>query len=115
MIEPTESESLRELDQFCDAMIAIREEIREIESGSADRKDNVLKNAPHTLARVTADEWPHAYSRAKAAFPADWTRDSKFWPAVARVESAYGDRNLVCSCPPADAYADAPIIGVAAE
>ncbi|MEO7503448.1 MAG: aminomethyl-transferring glycine dehydrogenase [Gemmatimonadaceae bacterium] len=107
MIEPTESESKAELDRFCDAMIAIREEIREIESGSADRKDNVLKNSPHTLERVTADEWSHAYTRERAAFPAAWTRESKFWPAVARVESAYGDRNLICSCLPADAYADA--------
>jgi glycine dehydrogenase len=106
MIEPTESESKPELDRFCDAMIAIREEIREIESGAADRKDNVLKNAPHTLARVTADEWSHAYTRERAAFPAEWTRDFKFWPAVARVESAYGDRNLMCSCPPVDSYAD---------
>jgi glycine dehydrogenase len=106
MIEPTESESLAELDRFCDAMISIREEIREIENGAADRKDNVLKNAPHTVARVTASEWNHAYSREKAAFPAQWTRDAKFWPAVARVESAYGDRNLVCSCPPTDTYVD---------
>ncbi|HYN82994.1 MAG TPA: aminomethyl-transferring glycine dehydrogenase [Gemmatimonadaceae bacterium] len=107
MIEPTESESKAELDRFCDAMIAIREEIREIESGAADRKDNLLKNAPHTLERVTADEWNHPYSREQAAFPAPWTRHSKFWPAVARVESAYGDRNLICSCLPANAYADA--------
>ena len=107
MIEPTESESKAELDRFCDAMIAIREEIREIESGAADRKDNVLKNAPHTLERVTADEWSHAYTRERAGFPAPWTRESKFWPAVARVESAYGDRNLICSCLPADAYAEA--------
>jgi glycine dehydrogenase len=107
MIEPTESESKAELDRFCDAMIAIREEIRDIESGAADRKDNVLKNAPHTLERVTADEWSHAYTRERAAFPAPWTRESKFWPAVARVESAYGDRNLICSCLPADAYAEA--------
>ena len=115
MIEPTESESLAELDRFCDAMISIREEIREIESGAADRKDNVLKNAPHTMGRVTANEWSHAYSREKAAFPAEWTRESKFWPAVARVESAYGDRNLICSCPPTDAYADSEILSVAAE
>jgi glycine dehydrogenase len=114
MIEPTESESLAELDRFCDAMISIREEIREIESGVADRTDNVLKNAPHTLARVTSDEWRHGYTREKAGFPARWSRDSKFWPAVARVESAYGDRNLVCSCPPTDAYADSPILDVAA-
>ncbi len=113
MIEPTESESLPELDRFCDAMISIREEIREIEGGTADRKDNVLKNAPHTLARITADEWTHAYSREQAAFPARWSRDSKFWPAVARVESAYGDRNLICSCPPTDSYTEAVVSGVA--
>ena len=104
MVEPTESESKPELDRFCDAMIAIREEIREIESGAADCVDNVLKNAPHTLKQVTANEWGHVYSRERAAFPATWTRDSKFWPAVARVESAYGDRNLICSCPPVDSY-----------
>jgi glycine dehydrogenase len=104
MIEPTESESKAELDRFCDAMIAIREEIRAIESGASDRTDNPLKNAPHTLARVTADEWTHAYSRSEAAYPAGWVRASKFWPATARIESAYGDRNLVCSCPPTDAY-----------
>src|SRR6266550_6163593 len=105
MVEPTESESKGELDRFCEAMISIREEIREIEAGTADRKDNVLKNAPHTLQRVTANEWTHSYTRERAAFPAEWTRDSKFWPAVARVESAYGDRNLMCSCPPVEAYA----------
>ncbi len=115
MIEPTESEPLAELDRFCDAMISIREEIREIEEGKADRKDNVLKNSPHTMARVTANEWSHSYSRERAAFPAPWTRDFKFWPSVGRVESAYGDRNLVCSCPPTDAYADAPILSVAVE
>ena len=104
MIEPTESESKAELDRFCDAMIAIREEICAIESGTADRADNVLKNAPHTLARITADEWTHPYSRSEAAFPAPWVSDSKFWPGSARVESAYGDRNLVCSCPPTDSY-----------
>ncbi|MDQ3243295.1 MAG: hypothetical protein M3Q09_06185, partial [Gemmatimonadota bacterium] len=91
------------LDRFCDAMISIREEIREIESGDADKRDNVLKNAPHTLARVTASEWKYPYTRERAAFPAAWSRESKFWPAVARVESAYGDRNLICSCPPTDA------------
>lgn len=104
MIEPTESESKDELDRFCDAMISIREEIRAVENGIADRQDNVLKNAPHTMARVTSDEWNHAYSREQAAFPVEWVRASKFWPAVARVESAYGDRNLVCSCPPTDTY-----------
>jgi glycine dehydrogenase len=106
MIEPTESESREELDRFCDALIAIREEIREIEAGVADRADNVLKNAPHPMTRVVSDAWPHAYGREKAAFPAAWSRESKFWPAVGRVESAYGDRNLVCSCIPTDAYAE---------
>ncbi|HTI65091.1 MAG TPA: aminomethyl-transferring glycine dehydrogenase, partial [Gemmatimonadaceae bacterium] len=106
MIEPTESESKAELDRFCDALIAIREEIREIEMGIADRQDNVLKNAPHPLARVVGDKWEHAYGRERAAFPATWTRQHKFWPAVGRVESAYGDRNLVCSCVPTDAYAE---------
>ena len=106
MIEPTESESKAELDRFCDALIAIREEIREIEMGIADRHDNALKNAPHPLARVVADKWEHAYGRERAAFPASWTRQHKFWPAVGRVESAYGDRNLICSCPPTDAYAE---------
>jgi glycine dehydrogenase len=115
MIEPTESEPLSELDRFCNAMISIREEIREIEEGKADRKDNLLKNSPHTMARVTADAWSHSYSRERAAFPAPWSHDFKFWPSVARVESAYGDRNLVCSCPPTDAYADAPILNVAVE
>ena len=106
MIEPTESESKAELDRFCEALIAIREEIREIELGIADRQDNVLKNAPHPLARVVSDKWEHAYGRERAAFPAPWTRQHKFWPAVGRVESAYGDRNLVCSCVPTDAYAE---------
>ncbi|HET7614213.1 MAG TPA: aminomethyl-transferring glycine dehydrogenase [Gemmatimonadaceae bacterium] len=106
MIEPTESEPKGELDRFCEAMISIREEIGEIESGEADRRDNVLKNSPHPVSRVTATAWPHPYAREKAAFPAEWTRDYKFWPAVARVESAYGDRNLVCSCPPTDSYVE---------
>src|SRR5438874_4794861 len=107
MIEPTESESKEELDRFCDAMISIRDEIREIESGGADRQDNVLKNSPHTVRQVTATAWTHAYTRESAAFPAAWTRDFTFWPAVARGESADGDRNLVCSCPPTDSYVDA--------
>jgi len=109
MIEPTESEPKAELDRFCDALIQIREEIREVESGSADRKDNVLKNAPHPVRRVVSDSWQHAYSREQAAFPVDWVREHKFWPAVGRVESAYGDRNLVCSCLPTDAYAEAVV------
>jgi glycine dehydrogenase len=106
MIEPTESESKAELDRFCEALIAIREEVREIELGIADRNDNVLKNAPHPMTRVVSDSWSHRYSRERAAFPASWTRAHKFWPSVGRVESAYGDRNLVCSCLPTDAYAD---------
>ncbi len=106
MIEPTESESKAELDRFCDALVSIREEIREVEIGVADRSDNPLKHAPHPVSRVVSDEWSHAYSREKAAFPAPWTREHKFWPSVGRVESAYGDRNLVCSCPPTDAYAE---------
>jgi glycine dehydrogenase len=106
MVEPTESESKEELDRFCDALISIREEIREIELGIMDRQNNALKNAPHTVHRVVASDWDRPYSRERAAFPAPWTRDFKFWPSVARVESAYGDRNLVCSCPPTDAYAD---------
>jgi glycine dehydrogenase len=105
MIEPTESESKRELDRFCDAMIAIKSEIDRVASGEADREDNVLKNAPHTAAMVTADEWSHPYSRTEAAYPAPWTREAKFWPPVRRVDNAYGDRNLVCACPPVEAYA----------
>jgi glycine dehydrogenase len=105
MIEPTESESKAELDRFCDALIAIREEIREIESGVLDRNDNPLKHAPHTMDVVIADDWSRGYSREKAAFPAPWTRERKFWPYVARVDNAFGDRNLVCACPPIEAYA----------
>jgi glycine dehydrogenase len=104
MIEPTESESKAELDRFCDAMIAIREEARAVERGEIDAKDNPLKNAPHTMAMVIASEWKHPYSREVAAFPAPWTRERKFWPHVARIDNAYGDKNLVCSCPPIDSY-----------
>ncbi|AHG90222.1 Glycine dehydrogenase [decarboxylating] [Gemmatirosa kalamazoonensis] len=106
MIEPTESESKVELDRFCDALIAIREEIREVELGVADRTDNVLKNAPHPMTRVVADAWSHGYSREKAAFPTAATRERKFWPHVGRIESAYGDRHLVCACVPTEAYTD---------
>ncbi len=105
MVEPTESESRAELDRFCDAMIAIRTEIQELEIGTADAADNVLRNAPHTLAEVTADDWDHAYTRAQAAWPAPWTRERKLWPTVGRVDNAFGDRNLVCSCPPMESYA----------
>ncbi|MBD2083188.1 aminomethyl-transferring glycine dehydrogenase [Leptolyngbya sp. FACHB-17] len=103
MVEPTESESQAELDRLCDAMIAIREEIREIETGKVDRANNLLKNAPHTVADLTAD-WDRPYSRAEAIFPTAWTRANKFYPAVGRIDNAYGDRNLVCSCLPMDAY-----------
>ncbi len=104
MIEPTESESKAELDRFCDALIAIRQEIRAIEEGSMDRNDNPLKHAPHTAASVTADAWSHAYSREVAAYPAPWLKDFKFWPAVGRVDNPYGDRNLVCTCDGMSAY-----------
>lgn len=105
MVEPTESESKAELDKFCDAMISIREEIREIENGIYDQNNNVLKNSPHTAQIVIADEWNYPYSREKAAYPAKWTRENKFWPSVSRVDNAYGDRNLVCSCLPVSEYA----------
>jgi len=100
MIEPTESESQQELDRFCDAMIAIREEIRAVEEGKADKLDNPLKRAPHTAHAVTADTWDRKYSRQQAAYPAPWLRQHKFWPAVARIDNTYGDRNLFCTCPP---------------
>ena len=105
MVEPTESESLAELDRFCDAMIAIRAEIRAIEEGRADRANNLLKNAPHTSADLVSD-WNRPYSRVQAVFPTAWTRDAKFWPAVNRIDQAYGDRNLMCSCDGMDAYRD---------
>jgi glycine dehydrogenase len=104
MVEPTESESKAELDRFCDAMIAIREEIRAIEQGKADRADNVLKNAPHTAASLVSDKWSHPYPREQAAYPAPWLREHKFWPAVGRIDNPYGDRNLVCTCPPMEHY-----------
>jgi glycine dehydrogenase len=104
MIEPTESESRAELDRFCEAMILIRHEIAEIESGQADAKDNPLKNAPHTAETLVAVEWTHPYSREQAGFPASWTRDHKFWPPVGRIDNVYGDRHLVCTCLPVEEY-----------
>ena len=104
MIEPTESESVAELDRFCDAMISIREEI---DAASADDNNNVLKNSPHTLSMVTSDNWDFPYSRQKAAFPLPYVSDNKFWPSVRRVDDAYGDRNLICTCAPIEAYAEA--------
>jgi glycine dehydrogenase len=106
MIEPTESESKAELDRFCDAMISIREEIRAIERGEMSRTDNPLKNAPHTMDALVTAEWTHPYSREQAVFPSPATRNFKFWPTVGRVDNAYGDRNLVCTCPPLESYAN---------
>jgi glycine dehydrogenase len=102
MVEPTESESLQELDRFIGAMNSIFDEIKEVENGVADKDDNVLKNAPHTQFMCTADEWNHSYARTKAAYPLEWIRDNKFWPPVTRIDDAYGDRNLVCTCAPVE-------------
>lgn len=107
MIEPTESEDKGELDRFCDALLSIREEIKAIEEGKADKKDNPLKHAPHTQFVVTADEWNHAYSRQEAAFPLYYVTQNKFWPSVARVNNTHGDRNLVCTCEPVESYMEA--------
>lgn len=106
MIEPTESETKAELDKFCDALLSIREEIREIEEGKADKVENVLKNAPHTATMVLTGEWNLPYSREKAVFPLSYVKENKFWPTVRRIDSAYGDRNLVCSCIPVEEYAN---------
>ena len=100
MVEPTESEPKDELDRFCDAMISIHAEMTAIANGAADKQNNVLKNAPHTTGQIAADKWDRPYSRERAAFPAPWLRDYKFWPSVARVDNVYGDRNLFCSCVP---------------
>lgn len=107
MIEPTESETKKELDRFCDALIEIRNEIREVEEGKADKENNVLKNAPHTAAIIISDAWDRPYSREKAAYPLPFVRDAKFWPSVSRVDNAYGDRNLVCSCIPIEEFQSA--------
>ena len=104
MIEPTESESLQELDKFIDAMKSIYNEIQEVKDGRVDKEDNVLHNAPHTAKVVTADEWSHSYGRQKAAFPLKWIEENKLWPSVGRVDDGYGDRNLVCTCAPIDSY-----------
>jgi glycine dehydrogenase len=107
MIEPTESEDKAELDRFCDAMLAIREEIRAVEEGKADKQHNILKNAPHTQFVITADEWSFAYSRQQAAYPLEYVKANKFWPSISRVNNTYGDRNLICTCEPVSAYAEA--------
>ena len=104
MVEPTESESKDELDRFCDAMLAIRNEIREVENGAADKQNNVLKHAPHTANVCLANNWDRPYTREKAVFPLPYVRAYKFWPAVSRIDSAFGDRNLVCACEPVEAY-----------
>ncbi len=104
MIEPTESESKMELDRYCDAMIAIKEEINAIAAGVMDKLDNPLKNAPHTAEALLADDWNHAYTRNQAAYPAPWLKEHKFWTSVGRIDSAYGDRNFICSCPPIEDY-----------
>jgi glycine dehydrogenase len=104
MVEPTESESVQELDRFVDTMIEIRKELDEIKDGKADKEDNVIKNAPHTMHEVSANEWTHAYDRQKAAFPLPWVASNKFWPTVGKIDSGYGDRNLVCTCAPIEDY-----------
>jgi glycine dehydrogenase len=109
MIEPTESEARDELDRFCDAMLAIRAEIQAVIDGTADAKDNVLKHAPHTAAVVMADEWTRPYSRATAAFPLPYLKQHKVWPAVGRIDNPYGDRNLMCACPPMTEYVEEPV------
>jgi glycine dehydrogenase len=104
MVEPTESESKAELDRFCDAMINIHGEIQAVESGQADKQNNLLKNSPHTADMLASDEWNRPYGRTQACFPAPWLYDHKFWPAVGRIDNVYGDRNLVCSCVGMEAY-----------
>ena len=104
MVEPTESESKREMDRFCNAMISIRQEIQDVIDGTMDANDNPLKNAPHTASVVTVDEWKHSYSRQIAAYPAPWLKEHKYWPTVGRIDNAFGDRNLICTCPPIDSY-----------
>jgi len=104
MIEPTESESKSELDKFCDAMLLIKEEIDDVVNGKLDKDDNPLKNAPHTALSIISDNWDHKYSREKAAYPAEWLKEHKYWPSVGRVDNAHGDRNLICTCPPIDTY-----------
>ena len=104
MIEPTESESKKELDRFCDAMVSIKKEIDGVVNGKFDPEDNPLKNAPHTALSIMNDNWNHKYSREIAAYPAAWLKDYKYWPSVGRVDNAFGDRNLICTCPPIDDY-----------
>ena len=104
MVEPTESETKAELDRFIDAMIHIRHEIAEVEEGNADKDDNVLKHAPHTADVVLTEKWERPYPRERAVYPTEWVRHNKFWPSVSRIDNTYGDRNLVCDCPPMENY-----------
>jgi glycine dehydrogenase len=104
MIEPTESESKAEIDRYAAALISIREEIEAVKTGKIDRKNNPLKNAPHTAEMVTSTEWPFSYSREQAAYPLPYLRQKKFWPSVARIDNVFGDRNLICSCAPIESY-----------
>jgi glycine dehydrogenase len=104
MIEPTESEPKEELDGFVDALLEIRNEIKEIEAGLVPRENNLLKNAPHTASVIMADRWDYPYSRQRAAYPLPFVKEAKFWPTVSRIDNAYGDRNLVCTCMPVEAY-----------
>jgi len=110
MIEPTESEEKVELDRFCEAMIAIRAEVQEVIDGVSDKANNPLKNAPHSYKLLVADEWSYPYSREKAGFPVEYVRENKFWPSVSRVDNAYGDRNLVCSCLPVEEYMEEEVV-----
>jgi glycine dehydrogenase len=104
MVEPTESEPLSEIDRFIDAMIDIRKEIASLEDGHGDKQNNVIKTAPHTLGMVTSDEWTRPYTREKAAFPMPCAKEDKYWPAVTRIDDAFGDRNLICTCAPIESY-----------
>ncbi len=115
MVEPTESETREELDRFCEAMISIRQEIQAIVDGTADRSDNVLKNAPHTAEEIAADAWSHPYSREAAVFPRPFVRRQKYWPPVNRINDAHGDRHLVCTCPPVESYLEADAAELASK
>ncbi|MEI7963514.1 MAG: glycine dehydrogenase (aminomethyl-transferring), partial [Chitinophagaceae bacterium] len=111
MIEPTESEDKGELDRFCEALISIWHEIKDIEEGRADKTDNALKNAPHTQGVVCATEWNHSYTRESAAFPLAYISKNKFWPSIARINNTFGDRNLICTCEPIESYMDTAVNG----
>jgi glycine dehydrogenase len=106
MIEPTESESKEEIDRFCEALISIKDEILKIADGKYNKNDNPLKNAPHTAKHIASDDWPHTYSRKEAAYPANHLKNHKYWPPVGRIDNAFGDRNLICTCPPITEYSD---------